>query len=400
MQSTPNPSTFFPRQTIFLTGGTGNLGGCLLFKLALKVDTRKIYVLVRGSAAKALSQWAETMPTQIDRIMATKKVQLVVGDVKKRHCGLDPAVLAEMTNTVTLVIHSAGNISLQESLKESVHDNCLPTLELAKLAARFTKISGFVYVSTAYVNSFLPDGVVEEKIYEAGDAETQLSEILATGCVSKGVPHSLWPYAFGKHLTERLLLSRNPDLPLLIVRPTIIAPAISQPYPYYGPSGSCPMSTYTRTYMETPDSGVFHVSPARPPGSNVLDEIPVDLVANLILLHAMHGTTGIVHAGAQSYVPRSLSQLHSDIQAHIPRPRGLPAASFSYVVDTRIEQGRYARFWAAMARDWHFSNAASSSFSALKGPLSIALEDHDATEFMANRAKRIAAEIARRGAKL
>ena len=36
-------------QTIFLTGSTGILGGCLLYKLALQLPTSRIFVLVRGS---------------------------------------------------------------------------------------------------------------------------------------------------------------------------------------------------------------------------------------------------------------------------------------------------------------------------------------------------------------
>ncbi|KAJ7485808.1 male sterility protein-domain-containing protein [Mycena latifolia] len=400
MHNTPIPSAFFQRQIIFLTGGTGSLGGCLLFKLALKVDTLKIYVLVRGSAAQAMARWTTIMPVQIYRILATKKVHLVVGDTTKEHCGIEPTLLAEMADRVTLVIHAAANISLKDPLRKSVCDNCVPALDLAQLASKFKNLSRFVYISSAYANSFLPDGVVEEKIYPAGDAEKQLSEILETGSVSHSVPPFMWPYSFAKHLTERLLLSRYPRLPLLIVRPTIIAAAVSQPYPYYGPSGSCPMSTYTRSYMEAPDSGVFHVSPRHPTGSNILDEIPVDLAANLILLHVMYGTTGIVHAGAQSYVHRSLSQLHDTIRAHLPSGRGSAASPFRYVTDKRVEEGRYARFWAVLGRDWYFSNATSKAFENLRGPLSIVLEEHDATEFMANRARIIAEDITRCRSKL
>ncbi|KAJ7487823.1 male sterility protein-domain-containing protein [Mycena latifolia] len=388
MHSTP---AFFQQQTVFLTGGTGGLGGCLLFKLALKVNTLKIYVLVRGSAAKAKARWAETMPAQLDPIVATKKVHFIIGDITMKDCGIDPSVLTEMADQVTLIIHSAGSISLTDPLKKSITDNCIPALELAQLASTFKNLSRFVHISTAYANSFLPDGVIEEKVYELGDAETQLADILDTGFSQNSVPDFPWPYSFAKHLTERLLLSRNPQLPLLIVRPTNIGPAISQPYPYYGPPGSCPVSTYIRTYMEDPDSGVVHVSPGNVSGSNIVDEIPVDLVANLILLHVMHATTGIVHASSQSYVPRRLSQFHDNIRAHIPRR--LPAVPFRYVSDKRIEQGRYAQFWVVMGRDWHFSNAVSKFLPDLTGPLSMSLEGHDAENFMDTRAKLIALDI-------
>ncbi|KAJ7766498.1 male sterility protein-domain-containing protein [Mycena maculata] len=394
MHSTP--VAFFQHQTIFLTGGTGSLGGCLLFKLAMRVDTQGIYVLVRGSEARAKVRWASTMPAQIGPMLATGKIQLVVGDTKERDCGIAPAVLAEMAGCVTLVIHCAANISLKAPLKQSVFDNCIPTLALAQLAGTFPNLSKFVHVSTAYANTFLPDGVVEEKIYPVGDPERHLSDIVDTGSITqKDVPEFTWPYGFAKHLTE-CLLSRNPRLPLLIVRPTTIASAISEPYPHYSPPGACPMSTYIRIYMAAPDSGVFRVTSST--ADNVVDEIPVDLVANLLLLHVAHGTTGIVHAGAQSYVPRTLGQLHATILAHIPRPERLPQPPFQYVTDARIEEGRYATFWRALGRDWNFSTKASEFLTNIEGPLSIRglLDGHDAAAFMDERARLVAREIADR----
>ncbi|KAF8175940.1 male sterility protein-domain-containing protein [Mycena galopus ATCC 62051] len=335
------------------------------------------------------------MPNQIESILATGRVQLVVGDVVQKNFGLNSDVLAEMVDNVTLIIHAAGNIGLNVPLKETVRDNCLPTLRLAQVASTFRNLSTFVYISTAAVNGFLPDGVVEEKIYHVGDsdAERQLSDILATGS-TPGVAIFPWAYSFAKHLTERLLISRNTGMPLLIVRPTLIGPAISQPHPYYSCPGSCPASSYIQDYLTDPDSGVFHVSPKHKSGSNILDEIPVDLVSNLILLHITRGSTGIVHAGAQSYVPRSLSQLHDTIRAQLSPD--MARYAFCYTLDRRIPEGHHTRFWRLLARDWCFSNHASKAFAEVRGPLSIALDDHDVNTFMMTRAKLIAIEVTAR----
>ncbi|KAJ7183815.1 hypothetical protein C8R46DRAFT_1344519 [Mycena filopes] len=329
-----DPSKFFRAQTVLLTGGTGCLSGCLLFKLALKVEAKQIYVLVRGSEARAID------------------------------------------------------------------NNTLATLRSSELAElRFTNLTAFLHVSTAYVNSFLPDGVVEERIYELGDAERHLSEILATGSLSQqSFPELLRfpsPYSLAKHLTERLLLSRHPRLPLLVVRPTLIGPAISEPHPYYTRPGSCPLSTYIRGSMKDPDSGVIRVAPGHISGSNIVDEIPVDLVANLLLLHAVQGTLGIVHAGAQSYIPRTLAQLHETITSHLdildPRPK---SSAFRYVSDVATEEGHHNVFWRFLGRDWHFSDAASRDLKEIRGVLSMRLEGHDPAEFMATRARDIAQELA------
>ncbi|KAJ6580765.1 male sterility protein-domain-containing protein [Mycena capillaripes] len=355
-------SVFFRRQTIFLTGGTGGLGGCLVFKLALAVDTAKIYVLVRGSVARAKSRWRETMPMHVEGILATGKIHFVVGDMTMKDLGIPVDLLGELAASVTLVIHSAADTSLTAPLRKSVERNCMPVLELARLASLFKRLEHFVHISTAFVNCFLPDGVVEERIYDVGDPEAQLAEIIETGDISRNtIPEFLWPYSVAKHLTERLLLSRYPDLPLLIVRPTNIGPAMAQPYPYYGPLGACPISTYIRGYITAPDSGVVHVARGNTAGANILDEIP--------------------------YVPRSLAQMHADIRAEVP------GAAFAYVDDWQVKEGRYALFWKVAGRDWRFCGAKSVALKGCGGPLSIDIEDHDVADFMRMRVRLIAKDI-------
>jgi len=66
------------------------------------------------------------------------------------------------------------------------------------------------------------------------DAEGELEEILRTGTTRylQGFP---WAYAYSKQLMERLMMAWFPDLPILLLRPTSIGPAIAQPYEMYGP---------------------------------------------------------------------------------------------------------------------------------------------------------------------
>ncbi|KAF8142424.1 male sterility protein-domain-containing protein [Mycena galopus ATCC 62051] len=384
------PSAFYKEHTVLLTGGTGGLGACILFKLALQLDAGKTYVLVRGSIERAESQWAASMPGHIDRILATSRVELLVGDVGEKHLGLDPGVLAELAGSVTLVIHCAANISLMASLNNNIRDNCLATLELAKLASGFKNISRFVHVSTAYVNAFLPAGSVEEKFYETRDAETQLSEILETGSTDvEGFPAH---YHFTKHLTERLLVLRYPQLALLIFRPTIIQPAISQPFPYYERDGSVPTTKFIEKLIK---AGISNVSQVWPPnvtdGTNVLDEIPVDLVANLLLLHCMHGSTGVVHACAHSFIPRTMSQLISEDIA--PHTRQMNTGTHSGRADNGLDSPLFAVLGALGGKDWRFSNAASRKFANVGGPLGMKLQDHEPEKFFSGRSKLLAERV-------
>ncbi|KAJ7258160.1 male sterility protein-domain-containing protein [Mycena rebaudengoi] len=381
--------TFFLGQTVFLTGGTGCLGGCLLYKLVLELGTSRIYVLVRESPLRALAQWRRTMPFHINDILAKGNIQFMVGDMTAPNLGLDPALLAEMSQRVTVVINnSAGNTSLRDPLRATVQNNCLPALELARLALAFTRLVRFVHISTAYVNSHLPSGVVEERIYDIGDPEAQLLEVLETGDLVFGeVPKFMWPYAFAKNLTERLLVARHPELPILIVRPTIIDPALTHPHPFYGPQDATPMSLYMHTYFTHPDSGIFHLGPEHPADRNVTDEIPVDFVANTILLHTIHGTAGIVHASAQIFGTRTLAEYAADMRA-----TGM-FTNLSFILDTGVPEGTYAKFWKIIGRNWRFEVIASEKFKSLEGLLSVDVKRDILEEFMAERARQVADQV-------
>ncbi|KAJ7747813.1 male sterility protein-domain-containing protein [Mycena metata] len=223
-----HPNSFYRGQTVFLTGATGGLGGCLLFKLVLAAETEKIYVLIRSSPEVAMAQWRKTMPQQIDSIFATGKVHLVFGNITEPQFGIKTALLSEMAGSVTLIIHSAANTHWLEGLPVTMHNNCLPTLDLASMATKFTHRVRFCHISTAYANSDRPDGPIEERIYRLGDPEAQLAEILASGTVSGvDITTFLAPYCFAKHLTEELLLSRySSSLSIVIIRPTGITSAV------------------------------------------------------------------------------------------------------------------------------------------------------------------------------
>jgi thioester reductase-like protein len=277
---------FYKEQVAFLTGATGGLGGCLLYKLGIVLDVQRLYVLIRGSESTALERWKYTMPQQYRRIkdlIKARKVILVPGDITKERFGITTETICKIEEEVTIIIHAAANISFRAPLQKVVLDNCLPALRLAAWAIKMTRLQHFVQVSSAYANSFLPDGPVEEKIYylsSPDDAEEELQEILRTG-TTKHLQRFPWAYAYSKQLMERLIISRFPNLPILLLRPTSIGPAIAQPYEMYGPQGSCPIFTlYARLMRPTGGKSIWY---APNHGGNILDEIPVDVIANILL---------------------------------------------------------------------------------------------------------------------
>jgi thioester reductase-like protein len=132
-----NPTEWYRDQVVFLTGATGNLGGCLVYKLAVQLPTAKIFVLCRRSMRQAMEKWETTMPDQIEDILDTGKVVCVTGDITQPQLGLGRSELETLQREVTLVIHAAANISFVQTLPDSVRENITPVIKLTRLLAGF-----------------------------------------------------------------------------------------------------------------------------------------------------------------------------------------------------------------------------------------------------------------------
>ncbi|KAG4434272.1 hypothetical protein IFR05_010237 [Cadophora sp. M221] len=224
---------------------------------------------------------------QIQDRINSERIIFVLGDITKKSFGIDKRVLEEIEMSITLIIHAAANISFRAPLAKVVMKNCLSALRLADMSTNFTKLKHFTQVSTAFANSFLPDGPIKEKVYYLANPDTakaELNEIQHTGTTGH-LQSFPWAYAYSKQLMERLMMAQYSSLPRLLLRPTSIGPTTAQPYEMYGPRRSCPVPTlYPRLMRPTGGQSVWHTSADYPGANNILDEIPVDLDVDFDLI--------------------------------------------------------------------------------------------------------------------
>ncbi|KAL2869680.1 fatty acyl-CoA reductase [Aspergillus lucknowensis] len=395
-------ATAFETHTVFLTGSTGSLGGCLLYKLALQLPTRKIFVLVRGSSEQAVKKWKKNMPNQTQAILASGKIHFIIGDITKQDFGINAASLGQLREQVTLVIHTAAKISLDADIIEALENNFFPSLELARMASSFKRLKMFIQLSTAYANSFLPDGYVGERLYDLSstDPEDEIASIQLAG----GSPHTprfSSSYTHSKHLMEHLMLKRYPTLPLLFVRPTIFAPALRHPYPTYGPDGSHPLNKFADLIIS--DRGgnqIWHAAEGYETGANILDEVPVDFVANACLLHAAAKTRGIVQIGSQLYVQRTFDDFLNLVRSYVPAAIRDQLPKITFVQDRNIPQSILAELVKVASRNWIFDCGRSYWLKEIGGPLSIQACEHDADRLNTTRIADIYRKNMERTAKL
>jgi HAD superfamily hydrolase (TIGR01490 family) len=270
--------------------------------------------------------------------MAARRVQVVAGDVGRDGLGLDDAGKAILA-TCDTVIHSAATVSFDSPLDSAVEVNLLGPSRITETLRSIGSTAHLVAVSTCYVAgnrrgpapelplpdqqftqqvdwrreveaarriradaeaaSRMPDKLVKfrkEARAELGAAGTPLLATRGEKAREAWVQEQLveagrarakslgWPdaYAYTKALGEQALLETRGDIPVTIVRPSIIESAMLEPRPGWirGFRMAEPVIiSYAR--------GLLAEFPGIPEG--VIDVIPVDLVVAAIIDAAARG---------------------------------------------------------------------------------------------------------------
>ncbi len=270
--------------------------------------------------------------------MATERVTAIGGDVGTDGLGLDDNGRAMLTGC-DIVIHSAATVSFDSEFDHAVEVNLLGPLRIAETLHDLNVRPHFVGVSTCYVAGNRKGAAAEKLLTDtpfhvevdweievaaarrrrtdvedasrtphqlgefAKDARSTLgaagvaalaarSEQLRERWVSKqmaeagrarasslGFPDA---YAFTKAMGERALIERRGDIPVSIVRPSIIESAWSEPFP-----GWIRGFRMAEPILINYGKGLLSQFPGSPEG--IVDVIPVDIVVSAIVAVAAKG---------------------------------------------------------------------------------------------------------------
>ncbi|KAI9279207.1 male sterility protein-domain-containing protein [Umbelopsis sp. AD052] len=307
---------FYRGKSVLLTGSTGFLGKSILWKLldSFGAEIDKIYLLIRyGNNKRKIGGPHERLqseilnnpaftslrrkigPNKFDAIITTKVIP-VACDLISPELSISPEDRDSIISNVNVVIHCAASMDHDERLDLSLETNTLGTLRLMDLADDCEKMQAFVHVSSAYVNSNLPDGEVQELVYpaELDDPETLLKEIVSlelmdipkmTQRILENYPNT---HLFTKALTEQLILKRadinradeaqggKSQWPIAIVRPTQLGAGTTEPL-----AGWADGLTGANATILLSGRGFQILQPNQ--GDSIADIVPVDYVTRIIL---------------------------------------------------------------------------------------------------------------------
>nr|XP_022909107.1 fatty acyl-CoA reductase 1-like [Onthophagus taurus]XP_022909108.1 fatty acyl-CoA reductase 1-like [Onthophagus taurus] len=245
---------FYTGKTVFVTGATGFMGKVLLEKLIRSVpDIKKIYILLRPKKGYnpelRVKQLADSPIFTFNNLnaKANAKIEAICGDITKEGFDMSINDREKLIDEVSVVFHFAASVRMNLSLKEAVITNTKSTYELFKFCMNLKNLQSVVHLSTAYCNVEIEN--MEEKVYPI-DVDPykiiDMVEWMDEKCLNGITKRLLGPhpntYTFTKRLAEMIAVDMGDKVPLIITRPSIVVPSLSEPTPgwvdnFYGPMG-------------------------------------------------------------------------------------------------------------------------------------------------------------------
>ncbi|KAF9810377.1 hypothetical protein SFRURICE_008633 [Spodoptera frugiperda] len=187
----------------------------------------------------------------------------------RRKKSLDDSPSKKGKTEVSVVFHSAATVKFDEKLKLSVTINMLGTQQLVQLCHRMLNLERVE--ETVYAPPAHPEHVVT------------LVQTLPDDLVDRITPDLVGDrpntYTFTKALAEDMLIKESGNLPVSIVRPSIVLSSLREPVKgwvdnWNGPNG----------IIAAVGKGIFRTMLGT--GTKVADLVPVDTVINLMIVCA------------------------------------------------------------------------------------------------------------------
>ncbi|ONI01192.1 hypothetical protein PRUPE_6G126900 [Prunus persica] len=266
---------FIQNKNILVTGATGFLAKIFVEKiLRVQPNVKKLYLLLRAADKKSATQRLhnEIIGKDLFRVLREKwgagmnsivseKLTVVPGDISLEDLGLkDSNLREEMLSQIDVIVNLAATTNFDERYDVALDINTLGAKHVLNFAKQCVKLKVLVHVSTAYVCGE-KDGLLLENPYHMGETlngtsgldidseirqvQEKLRELRAEGLTEQTITSDLkdfglkraniygWPntYVFTKAMGEMLIGDLKENLPLVIVRPTIITSTYKEPFP-------------------------------------------------------------------------------------------------------------------------------------------------------------------------
>lgn len=235
---------------VILTGATGFVGKVVLFDLLSqkeKLNIDKIFLIIRDKGVRtAKSRFNNEISKSplFDSLSNKKILESVIpisGEISLKNCDLSDEDTNNLISNTTHIIHCAASVDFDLPIEEATISNIDASINLLELAKKCKNLKKMVAVSTAYVTPHREGEIKEELHILPFDAEDTYKDIkLGIADEVRLLKQSGHPntYTLTKCLSENIIFNRKENVPLTIVRPSIVSSTLKNPYPGWIDSAS------------------------------------------------------------------------------------------------------------------------------------------------------------------
>ncbi|XP_011705026.1 PREDICTED: putative fatty acyl-CoA reductase CG5065, partial [Wasmannia auropunctata] len=144
---------FYTGQSIFLTGATGFLGKVLIEKVLRSCpDVREIFLLMRPRKGLSINERLEKIlklplfeKLHEERPSNFKKLVPISGDASEKELGISATDRQMLIERTTIIIHIAGNVKFNNTLKYAILTNTRSTRNICILAQSMKNLIALVH---------------------------------------------------------------------------------------------------------------------------------------------------------------------------------------------------------------------------------------------------------------
>ncbi|KAF5747741.1 Jojoba acyl CoA reductase-related male sterility protein [Tripterygium wilfordii] len=292
--------------------------------LRTKSDVGKIFLLVKAKDREAamerlknevinaeLFQCLRQVYGKSYQAFMLSKLVPVLGNVCESNLGLEEHSASLIAKEADIIVNSAANTTFDERYDVAIDINTRGPCHLINFAKKCKKLKLFLQVSTAYVNGQRQGQIMERPFCKGDGIETE-TRFLDTLDIENEIKLALniketfkdnemvhkmkqlglvrarkfgWQdtYVFTKAMGEMMIDNMRGDVPVVIIRPSVIESTYKEPFPGWM-EGNRMMDPIVLYYGKGQLTG-FLVDP-----NGVLDVVPADMVVNATLAAmARHG---------------------------------------------------------------------------------------------------------------
>uniref|UniRef100_A0A1B0G7W5 Fatty acyl-CoA reductase n=1 Tax=Glossina morsitans morsitans TaxID=37546 RepID=A0A1B0G7W5_GLOMM len=329
--------------------GTGFLGTVLIEALlGTSPDIGTIYVLVRSKKnvdpKERIKRMLQKQLFEKHDDNTLKKIVPVVGEIGEVNFGFTNDLCEELIDKVNVIYHIAATIKFSSPLRAAIKTNLTGTMHTIELAKKVKNLAAYVYYSTAFCNSN-NRGLILEKVYKSkfdpydmmrwAEDDNAWLDFNKDKCKATIMDHPN-TYTFTKNLAENLLMAEMKNMPVAVVRPSVVYGTWERPLPGWVGNASSGHLGFLAGFIK----GVFRTM--RGSETAILDVIPCDYVINSSLVMAWYVATRhieqpeVIHCTAGEVNPMTCGQFCDYLNDSVRRH---PADNFVWKPIARLRSG-------------------------------------------------------------